>query len=541
MKHYATSLACTLLLTSVQAAQKPNIIYILADDMGIGDVKAYNPDCKFPTPNLDKLAENGMRFTDAHTNSSVCTPTRYGILTGRYAWRTKLKKGVTHGHTPHLINPERETIASLLKKQGYNTACIGKWHLGMDWQDKSGNTVTDKETGENIDPKAPIKNGPNDLGFDYYYGISASLNMNPHAFIDNRQIQGELEFVGSSEGIKSRGLIGAKTGLVAKGFKQDQVLPSFTRKTCEWISEHVNKSPDKPFFVYMPLNSPHSPIVPSSKFAGKSKLSPHGDFCMETDWAVGEVNKTLQTLGITDNTILIFTADNGTSPMAKLDKMQAQGHFSSHIYRGLKGTTWEGGHRVPFLVQWPKSVKAGSTSKQVICTTDLMATAAEINQIKLTDNTGEDSVSFLPALNGKPIPELPGRAVIHHSDSGVFAIRSGKWKLMLDNKGGSRRNNPKDKPVIDNADLLLFDMEKDERATTNLSNKYPEVVEKLKKQLADYVNNGRSTQGAPQSNEASKNPWSQLKPVENFLNKETLTQVNLDKKRSKRSKDSKVN
>jgi arylsulfatase A-like enzyme len=496
-------------------AAKPNLIYILADDMGPGDVAAYNRDCKFPTPHLDRMAAEGMKFMDAHSNSSVCTPTRYGILTGRYAWRTPLKNGVTNGHSPHLIDPERETVASFLKKQGYQTACIGKWHLGMDWASTDGREVH-RTAPENVDFSKPIQNGPLDVGFDYYFGISASLNMDPHAYIEGRRIQGTLEFLKDKDAVKARGFIGAKPGWAAKEFTQSRVLPDLAERTCAWIRQHA----DRPFFVYLPLNSPHSPIVPSAAFAEKSGLSPHGDFCMETDWAVGEVLRTLDELGVAENTIGIFAADNGTSPMAKLDHMQAQGHYSSWIYRGLKGTTWEGGQRVPFLVRWPAAVKPGSVSDAIICTTDLMATVAEISEIELPDNVGEDSVSFLPALKGRPIPGMAERGVVHHSDAGVFAIRRGKWKLLFDNKGGSRRKNPKDRPVINAADLLLFDMENDAVESTNLSAEYPEVVESLKKLLAEYINNGRSTPGAPQGNDPfpENKKWTQVDRIREYLN-----------------------
>jgi len=508
------SVALAATVCSATAA-KPNIVYILADDMGPGDVMAYNKDCRFPTPHLDRMAAEGMKFMDAHTGSSVCTPTRYGILTGRYSWRTSLKQGVTNGHSSHLIDPKRETVASFLKKQGYATACIGKWHLGMDWASTDGKEVH-RTAPKNVDFSKPIQNGPLDNGFDYYFGISASLNMDPHAYIEGREIQGTLEYLADGAAVKARGFTGAKPGGAAKEFVQSQVLPDFAKKTCEWI--RANK--DQPFFVYMPLNSPHSPIVPSSAFAEKSGLSPHGDFCMETDWAVGEVLNTLDELGIADNTIVIFTADNGTSPMAKLERMQEQGHYSSWIYRGLKGTTWEGGQRVPFLVRWPNGVKPGSVSDAIICTTDLMATAAELTGTELAENTAEDSVSFMPALKGKPIPGMAERGVVHHSDAGIFAIRRGKWKLLFDNKGGSRRRNPKDKPVINAADLLLFDMEKDAVESTNLSAEYPEVVESLKKLLAEYINNGRSTPGAPQANDPmdGKKQWKQIEIVKEYLN-----------------------
>ena len=525
MKRMLLTSAASFLFVLSASAAGPNVIYILADDMGVGDVKAYNPDCKFPTPNLDRLAADGMRFTDAHSNSSVCTPTRYGIMTGRYCWRTSKKRGVTRGLSPHLINPNRETVASLLKKQGYNTACIGKWHLGMDWSLKDGTITSDKSSQNMVDLKAKIKQGPNEIGFNYFFGIPASANHSPHCFIENGYVQGEIEFLGENE-TKAAGIQG-KPGLVAKGFKQSEILPTFTHRTCEWVTKQVETNPDQPFFVYMPLNSPHSPIVPSAKFKGKSGLSPHGDFCMETDWAVGEVMNTVNRLGITDNTIIIFTADNGSSPQAKFEPMQAQGHYPSFIYRGLKGMTWEGGHRVPFIVSWPVVVKGGTVSEQLICTTDLMATIADVNGVTLANNVGEDSVSFLPALKGGNVSDSGKRGVVHHSDSGVFAMRSGKWKVLLDDVGGSRRSNPKDRPVIDSADIILFDMENDERETKNLSQKYPEVVEAMKKKLADYVNNGRSTPGVPVLNDAGGKSWAELWPLKDYLNEVSLAEMGI--------------
>jgi arylsulfatase A-like enzyme len=501
----------TAIASCLQAADKPNIIYILADDMGPGDVMAYNKDCKFPTPHIDRLAREGMKFMDAHTSSGVCTPTRYGILTGRYAWRTRMKGGVLQGHSNHLIDTNRETVASFLKKQGYATACVGKWHLGMDWSSTDGEPVN-KTAPTNVDFTIPVKNGPQDVGFDYYFGISASLNMDPHAFIDGRKAVGTMEFV---EDTKAYGLKGAKKGWVAREFEQDKVLPTLAEKTCAWIRENSAQ----PFFVYMPLNSPHSPIVPSANFVDKSGLNPHGDFCMESDWAVGEVLKTIDQLGLLENTIVIFTADNGTSPQAKLAQMQEQGHYSSWIYRGLKGTNWEGGHRVPFVVRWPEGIDAGTSSDAIICTTDLLATVADMFQTQLPDHVAEDSVSFLPALKGEPIEGNATRGIVHHSDVGVFAIRKGKWKLHLDNKGGSRRTNPKDLPVINSADLLLFDMENDAAESTNLSAQHPEVVEDLKQLLADHINRGRSTPGQKQKNDPpnGNKRWHQTDAISEYL------------------------
>ncbi len=504
---------------SSQSVEVPNIVYILADDMGPGDVTAYNMDSKIPTPHLDRLAAEGMIFMDSHTSSGVCTPTRYGILTGRYSWRTWKKEGVLQGHSEHLIDPARETVASMLKKIGYVTACFGKWHLGMDWHSADGKEIRSSKP-TNVDFQKPIQNGPLDLGFDKYFGISASLNMDPHAFIEDRHIQGTLEFLKDMDAVKARGYIGAKPGWAAKEFEQDQVLGTITRQTCEWIRENSNK----PFFVYMPLNSPHSPIVPSRDFAGKSGLNDHGDFCMETDWSVGAVMKTLKEEGIVENTIVIFTADNGTSPKAGFGVMAEKGHHSSWIYRGMKGTNWEGGHRTPFIVRWPAQVKAGSVSNELICTTDFMATCADLLGIKLEDSIAEDSVSFLPALMNKRIPGNDKRLIIHHSDKGIFSVRSGKWKVMFDDFGGSNRGDArKDDPIINAAPLQLFDMSTDSIEKVNLAAEHPEVIERMKQELADIIRKGRSTPGKEQPTDLKDSglKWPQLEVIEQYMNLQT--------------------
>jgi arylsulfatase A-like enzyme len=476
------------------AQNKPNIVYILADDMGQGDVQAYNQDSKIPTPNINRLANEGIKFTDTHTSSGVCTPTRYGILTGRYSWRTStLKRGVLWGHCAPLIESSRETIASMLKKHDYSTACIGKWHLGMDWKIIDPDKAEQRISYKNVDPTAPIQNGPNRVGFDYYFGVSASLNMDPHAYIENDRIQGTIETLKTIAAVNARGFTQpSKPGFAAKEYVQQEVLAKFADKTCDWIKAHQ----DKPFFVYLPLPSPHSPIVPSSRFKNKSGLNLHGDFCMETDWVVGKVLNTLDELGIAENTLVVFTADNGTSPKAGFPEMASKGHHSSWIYRGMKGTNWEGGHRVPFVVRWPEKVKADTSSNALSCTTDLIATVAEILDAGLAPNAGEDSVSLLPALQGKQIPGQENRLVIHHSGQGIFSIRRGKWKVMFDDHGGSRRGDPRNAdPIVNAADVLLFDMEKDAIEKINVAAEHPNVIKMLKKEFATILKKGRSTPG----------------------------------------------
>jgi arylsulfatase A len=501
----------------LSAAETPNIVYILADDMGQGDVSAYNKDGKIPTPHIDRMAREGMLFTDTHTSSGVCTPTRYGILTGRYSWRTStLKQGVLGGHSPHLIEPTRKTVASLLKKQGYATACIGKWHLGMDWKLTDESKRNSRTSYQYVNPAAPVKNGPNSVGFDYYFGISASLNMSPHAYIENDRMQGTIETLETLEEVDARGFTQpSKPGYAAKEYVQQEVLSTFAEKTCNWIRENKNG----PFFVYLPLPSPHSPIVPSARFMTQSGLNLHGDFCMETDWVVGEILNTLDELGIADDTLVVFTADNGTSPKAGFAAMAAKGHHSSWIYRGMKGTNWEGGHRVPFIVRWPSVVNPGVVSDELTCTTDFMATCAEIIGIQLADNAGEDSVSFLPAIKGTNIPGEDDRLVLHHSDGGIFSIRRGKWKVMFDDFGGSNRGDPRSgDPIINAASLQLFDMETDAVENINVAEEHPEVIEMLKEELANIIKNGRSTPGTHQPSDHPDAEWPQIDLLRDYLN-----------------------
>jgi arylsulfatase A len=514
MRQTILTAAMAIIVAASANADQPNIVYILADDMGYGDVTATFERGKIPTPHIDRLAKEGMMFTDAHTNSSVCTPTRYGILTGRYCWRTEKKSGVLHGHSGHLIAPIRETVATFLKLRGYATACIGKWHLGMDWTSSDGQKVDDSN-GKNVEFSKPVNHGPLDVGFDYYFGISASLNMPPHAYVENRKVLGKLTWVTGKPALKERNING-KDGWVADDYKQDEVLKTFTEKTTQWLQQHQRDSSEQPFFVYLPLSAPHAPIVPSSKFQGKSPLGEYGDYCLEVDWVVGQVLGAIEKLGVADNTLVIFTSDNGPSPQAKLDQLQALGHFASASFRGLKGSLWEAGHRVPFLARWPAVVKAGTDSEQVICTTDLLATVAELHDVELPGDAGEDSVSFLPALHGKLIPGNAERGVVHHSDSGVFAIRRGDWKVVFDKAGGTRRANPKDPLVKNPAEIQLFDMGNDPAESTNLQAAHPERVEALGRLLGEFIARGRSTPGPDRKHPEVKR-WTQLEPIRRYL------------------------
>ena len=454
----------------------PNIVFILAEDLGYGDVRCLNPERgKIPTPNLDRLASQGMAFTEAHSSSAVCTPTRYGILTGRYNWRSRLQKGVLHGYSEALIAADRLTVPKLLKQHGYTTACIGKWHLGMG---------IPRATNE-----LAVTEGPTTRGFDYFFGISASLDMPPFAFIENDRL---------TEAPTATKTWGRK-GPAAPSFEAVDVLPTLTRKAVEFIGKTK-----APFFLYLPLTSPHTPIVPTKEWQGKSGLSAYGDFVMETDWAVGEVLAALDKAGIADNTLLIFTSDNGCSPSAKPQFLEKHGHFPSEKRRGYKADIFDGGHRIPLIVRWPGKVKSDTRSDQLVCLNDLMVTCAEIVGAKLPENAGEDSVSLLPALRG----EIHPRAVVHHSINGSFAIREGQWKLELcSGSGGWSAPKPGSEEAKRLPAVQLYDMSKDVGERTNEYKDHPEIVTRLTKLLEKYVAEGRSTPGTPQTNDVAVDLW----------------------------------
>ena len=495
------------------AADKPNIVYILCDDLGYGDVSSFNPQSKIKTPHIDRMAREGMRFTDAHSNSSVCTPTRYGVLTGRYAWRSKLKNGVLGGLSPRLIEEGRMTVADMLKAQGYHTAAIGKWHLGMDWAKQGEGTVNaltieSREQVFNVDYSKPIRKGPNSVGFDYFYGISASLDMVPYTYIENDRVtvlptedRDFPMFLGREQGR-------VRQGPTAPGFDVENVLPDLARKSVEYIRERANDAKQgKPFFLYLPLASPHTPVVPTTEWQGRSGLGPYGDFVLQTDWAVGEVMQALESHGLAENTLLIFTSDNGCSPQAGYPDLMAQGHNPSHVYRGHKADIYEAGHRVPFIARWPGKIKAGTTSEQTTCLTDLMRTTADILNVKLPDNAAEDSVSILPAFLGRDRGPLR-EATVHHSINGSFSIRQGKWKLAFcPGSGGWTSPRPGQQDTSHLPLIQLYNLEDDVAETRNVQSEHPEVVAQLTRLMERYASDGRSTPGRPQANDGAVDIW----------------------------------
>ena len=482
----------------------PNIVVILADDLGYGDVSCLNPDHgKIRTPNLDRLASQGVVFSNAHSNSAVCTPSRYGLLTGRYSWRTPLQMAALMGYNVPLISENRLTVGKMLQDSGYSTACIGKWHLGLGWQSRNSSMAEmpappGEIPSDEVDCSKPILHGPTTRGFDYFYGITASLDIPPFIYIENDRTVGEPSV---------QRTVYIRTGPAHPDFEPEDVLPTFTRKSVEYIQKNsVDAKKGKPFFLYLAINSPHTPLVPTKAWKGKSGLGDYGDYVMETDWAVGEVVKSLDKYGLTKNTLVLVTSDNGCAPYIGVADLEAKGHYPSADSRGYKGDSWDGGHRVPFLVRWPGVVKPNSTCGQLVSMTDIMATCAEIVGKKLPSDAGEDSTSILPLLKDRnqPVHE----AIVHHSLFGCFAIRDSQWKLVLGSGSGGWAE-PNDLAASEQGlpRVQLYDMKADPGETTNLQDKHPEVVERLLKLLEKYVTEGRSTTGKSQKNDFPVDIW----------------------------------
>ncbi len=488
-------IVCLLSAPSL-AAQRPNMIFILADDQGFGDVSALNSESKIPTPNIDRIAKEGMIFEDGHSSSSVCTPTRYSILTGRYHWRTTLQEGVLGGFSRPLISPGRATVASMLKENGYRTGCIGKWHLGWDWPLKDGGVADDGgdyskafADGRNVDYAGEIRNGPNDAGFDYFFGISASLDMPPYVFVRDRT---PTELATVEKAFHRKGPAGEK-------FEAVDVLPTFTSEAVQFIAESAKL--EQPFFLYFPLNAPHTPIVPTPEWKGKSQVNDYGDFTMQVDWTVGEILKALDEAGIADNTLLLFTTDNGCSPAANIPELEAAGHDQNYIYRGHKADIFEGGHRVPFLVRWPGVVEPGSRTKQLTGQLDFFATAAEIVKAKLSPEAAPDSVSFLPVLTEKQTQPIR-TSLVNQSIKGQFAVRDGDWKLCLGpDSGGWSDPKPGQVDISVSPSMQLYDLAADPGEEKNVFNDHPERAERMQQSLRALIDQGRSTDGPQLEND----------------------------------------
>jgi arylsulfatase A-like enzyme len=476
---------------------KPNIVYILADDLGYGDVGCYNPASKIPTPNIDRLAKEGVRFTDAHSPSAVCTPTRYGLLTGRYAWRTRLQRNVIGPFSQPLIAEKQLTVPGLLRGHGYVTACIGKWHLGWGWPQPG-------EDGKR-DFTKPIPDGPTTRGFDLYFGTDVP-NYPPYCFLENDRTVG-IPSEAAPVGRDSFNIAGP----MVPGWKLVEVLPALEKRAVEYIEKAAKGG--KPFFLYLPLTSPHYPVVPSAAFKGKSKVGDYGDFVMQTDAVVGAVLDALKKSGVAEKTLVILTSDNGPEITGEVnpgayDRLKQFGHASAGTLRGAKRDAWEGGHRVPFIARWPGKIKAGTVCDETICHVDLLATLAALLDVKLPPDAGVDSVNILPALLGVKRETPLREATVHHSGQGKFAVRKGDWVLILAPTGddnGKRGEPPwfqKDRGYAPHTEPgELFNLAKDPAQKDNRYAAEPEKVKELADLLDRYVKDGRSTPGPKQKND----------------------------------------
>ena len=482
--------------SAIAQNQKPNIVFILTDDLGYGDIAALNEQGKIKTPNINRIAKAGVTFTDAHSSSAVCTPSRYGILTGRYNWRSTLKSGVLGFYGKPIIPTSRTTMASMLREKGYQTACIGKWHLGLNWTTKDGQKPVDNGKANNLDYAQKLTGGPTDLGFDYYFGVDAP-NYPPYAFIQNNEILGNPnEYYTFDKELDSR------PGTGVKDWKQVDVLPVLNKKTTDFIAEASKNN--KPFFLYLPFTGPHTPVVPTTEFLGKSGINIYADFVMQMDAYVGDILDVLEKNHVSDNTIVVFTSDNGCSPHANFPELAEKGHDPSYIFRGTKADIFEGGHRIPCIVQWPNGIKAGQKVAQTISLVDFMATFANLTDYQLKNNEGEDSYDLTPLFKKASYRKTIREATVHHSINGSFSIRKGKWKLELC-PGSGGWSDPRPGSDAENSlpSIQLYDLEKDIAEENNVQASNPKVVAELTALLTKYVNNGRSTPGPKQDNEGN--------------------------------------
>jgi len=501
------AIVCWSYPAALQAASAPpNIVVIYADDLGYGDIQCYNPKRgKIPTPHVDKLASQGMRFTDAHSSSGVCSPSRYTILTGRYHWRSRLQRGIVRLWGPPLITPDRLTIGGLAKKHGYHTACIGKWHLGWNWPIPAGKKKLFTSTGyrgkKNLfatdEQRAawhevfskPIAGGPIAVGFDEYFGTDVP-NWPPYCFIENDRTVGiPSEYAAPELFIRNQA---SQQGPALKGWTLEPILPALGDRAAAFIQREA-KTP-KPFLVYMPLTSPHTPLSVNAKWKGKSKLNLYADFVMETDAIVGQVVEALEKSGAAKNTLVIFTSDNGCAPYIGVTDLEKMGHYPSGPLRGYKADAWEGGHRVPFVVRWPGVVKPKSSCDQLVHQADLLATFAEIFGTKLPKSVGEDSFSLMSLFKGGtgPIREHAVSASI----GGTPSVRLGQWKYIpARGSGGWGKGGDQSQPI------QLYDLADDLGESRNLAAKNPKQVERMKALLEKLIVQGRSTPGPKQKND----------------------------------------
>ncbi len=496
---FAVFLLCVLGV----AAKPPNVVIVFADDMGYGDPRIYNPRSRVPTPHIDALAEVGMRFTDAHTAASVCTPSRYGLLTGRYPWRSRLPQGIVQSWGQPMIEEGRQTLGSALQALGYRTACIGKWHLGWDWPVGNGQYVSDEldginppagrqeELGRRINFARPVRGGPTTRGFHHYFGDDVP-NFPPYAFIENDRVLGNP----TDRMPRHKG---QRAGPMMPGWDLWMAQPTITAHALEWLDERA-RDPDTPFFLYMPLLGPHTPIVPSGEHRGTSEAGPYGDWVHQMDAALGKVVQSLERNGLLRDTVVVFSSDNGSparSGLGMMDQIGTVTELYSHVpnapWRGLKSDAWEAGHRVPLIVRWDSKVRAGTVSDAAVCLTDLFATIAEITGWEMEDDAGEDSFSLLPLLIPEEGRRFGRRRIVHISGGGMLAIREGPWKLILGSGSGGFSHPRGEKAAFDgDGPMQLYNLAADPSERVNVIGERPSKAQQLLNQLRNLRQAGRS-------------------------------------------------
>lgn len=499
-------LLCQTVLPAHARQRRPNVVVIYADDLGYGDVHCYNPQRgKISTPHIDRLASQGMRFTDAHSSSGVCSPSRYALLTGRYHWRSHLQRGIVGLWKPALIPPQRLTLGALAQQHGYRTACIGKWHLGWNWpitaEQKQWFATTGYRGKKNLDAtdehrnawrhvfSQPIPGGPTAVGFDQYFGTDVP-NWPPYCFIENDRTVGIPSEYGAAELFRKNQA--SQQGPALPGWTLEPILPALGKRASAFI--HREASTRQPFLLYLPLTSPHTPLSVNDAWKGKSQLNLYADFVMETDAIVGQVLDALEQSGAMNNTLVLFTSDNGCAPYIGVHELETKGHFPSGPLRGYKADAWEGGHRVPFIVRWPGVVQSNSVCEQLAHQTDLLATLAAVWNTDLPANAGEDSFSLLPLLQGDNQPIR--QHAVSASINGVPAVRSGHWKYIpAPGSGGWGKGGDSSQPV------QLYNLAADLGETNNLAAQQPSRVSEMKALLEQLITRGRSTPGPAQAND----------------------------------------
>lgn len=498
-------LGCIFLLTAAAISQashhgQPNIVIIYADDMGYGDLAIQNPDSKIPTPHLDQLAREGMRFTDAHSSSGICSPSRWALLTGTYHWRRQ--HGIVNSFGPPFFRDEDYTLPQMLKEQGYTTACIGKWHLGFDWvfhREPQGRVeqwgrVREYYLPEDVVLEGPIAGGPLDRGFDYYFG-DGTINFPPYAWMENDRLVDIPTAVVDPNNIRHETKEGNwefRPGPQMEDWDPYEVLPTLTERAVEWVHE---QSADQPFFFYFPLPSPHAPIIPNEEFVGKSQAGGYGDFMVQTDWVAGQVLQALEDKGLAENTLVIFTSDNGPERYA-FPRVETYGHISQGELRGLKRDVWEGGHRVPFIIKWPGHVPAETVSHEVISQVDIMATIAAVVGAELPEASAYDSYDFLPFALGSPPGHTLREATVHNTFADTWGLRQGDW-LYINQPDGEHSKMPNEHKAAHGfpdfeTPVVLFNLAKDPGQRTNLSEEYPDRVKAMAALLKTYQDQGYS-------------------------------------------------